>query len=151
MKIGRHEYVDGATGMNNPVQAVLDEARSIWGSDTDSRIQCIVSIGTGQAELKDFGDNLKEVVETLKSIATETENTEERFGSYCRQHSLESQYFRFNVEQGLGKVQLDEIQGIDTIEAATVRYLENHNIKARVQQLCNACALRQGMQPAPVA
>ncbi|KAK8086010.1 FabD/lysophospholipase-like protein [Apiospora phragmitis] len=33
MSIGDHHYVDGATGLNNPVEAVLEEARSLWPAE----------------------------------------------------------------------------------------------------------------------
>ncbi|KAH0538896.1 hypothetical protein FGG08_004552 [Glutinoglossum americanum] len=120
--ISRQEFVDGATGMNNPVEVVLDEARNIW-PDAISRIQSIVSIGTGRADLKGFGDNVNEVIETLKSIATETENTEKRFFKSHKLIGLEGRYFRFNVEQGLGDVQLDEHEKTPEIEEASEAYL----------------------------
>jgi predicted acylesterase/phospholipase RssA len=47
IQIGHQLFVDGATGMNNPVEIVLEEARSIW-PNAIARIQCIVSIGTGK-------------------------------------------------------------------------------------------------------
>jgi patatin-like phospholipase/acyl hydrolase len=123
IKIGRQQFVDGATGLNNPVEVVLEEARSIW-PDAIPRIQCIVSIGTGMPDLKDFGDNLKEIVNTLKTISTETEETALRFLKNHKHLDIGSHYFRFNVQHGLEKVGLDEHKKIDTIEVATVRYLE---------------------------
>ena len=66
--IGMQTYVDGATGHNNPVEEVLKEAKSIWG-DLGARLQCLVSIGTGKADLKHFGDDLRQIVKTLVAIA----------------------------------------------------------------------------------
>lgn len=97
--IGRQKYVDGATGFNNPVEAVLEEAVSIW-PDAIPGIQCLVSIGTGVPDPKDFGDNLKEVINTLKAIATETEETERRFFQNHKHLGLGDRYFRFNVDKG---------------------------------------------------
>jgi predicted acylesterase/phospholipase RssA len=139
IKIGRQRYVDGATGLNNPVEEVLEEAKSIW-PDAVFRIQCIVSIGTGVPDLKDFGDNLKEVVETLKAISTETEETEKRFFRNYKDHSIGDRYFRFNVQQGLGSVGLDEHEKVDRIEAATERYLGAPQMKASIDAFIAARA-----------
>ena len=101
IQIGRQTFVDGATGLNNPVEQVLEEAKSIWPDAIQKgRIQCLISVGTGVPDLKDFGDNLKEVVETLKEIATETENTERRFYGTHELLGIGDRYFRFNVHKG---------------------------------------------------
>ena len=91
-----------------------DGAKSIW-SDALSRIQCLVSIGTGIPDLKDFGNNISQVVYTLKRIATETEATEQMF---FRDHVLlgvGGRYFRLNVDRGLVRVRLDEHKKEDKI------------------------------------
>src|SRR6266481_4925080 len=46
--IGREAYVDGGMGCNNPVQQVLQEAELMF---PDRHVACIVSIGTGQAQM----------------------------------------------------------------------------------------------------
>lgn len=130
IEIGRQHFVDGATGLNNPVEVVLDEAKAIW-PDAISRIQCIVSIGTGVPDLKDFGDNLKEVVDTLKAISTETEETEKRFFKYHRNLGVGDRYFRYNVQHGLGDIDLDQHKAAQ-IEAATERYLQIPQIKGTI-------------------
>ncbi|KAH0541605.1 hypothetical protein FGG08_003953 [Glutinoglossum americanum] len=131
VEIGRQRFIDGATGFNNPVEVVLDEAKSIW-PDAISRIQCIVSIGTGMPNLKDFGDNLKEVVDTLKAISTETEETEKRFFKYHKTLGVSDRYFRYNVQHGLGDIGLDEHKKAAQIEAATERYLQIPQIKGTI-------------------
>ncbi|KAI1075489.1 hypothetical protein F5B20DRAFT_559891 [Whalleya microplaca] len=129
MIIGRQAYVDGATGLNNPVEIVVEEARCIWPNALP-RIQCIVSIGTGVPELKDFGDNLKDILYTLKSIATETEQTHRRFLKNHEDLGLKGRYFRFNVSEGLSGVKLDDYAMIGTIEAATRAYLDSPEVQS---------------------
>ncbi|KAI9775931.1 MAG: hypothetical protein M1839_000720 [Geoglossum umbratile] len=131
VEIGRQRFIDGATGFNNPVEVVLDEAISIW-PDATLRIHCVVSIGTGVPDLKDFGDNLKEVVDTLKAISTETEETEKRFLKHHRNIGIGGRYFRYNVQHGLGDVGLDEHRKVAQIEAATERYLQIPQIKGTI-------------------
>jgi predicted acylesterase/phospholipase RssA len=136
IEIGRQQFVDGAIGLNNPVEVVLDEAKSIW-PDAIPRIQCIVSIGTGVPDLKDFGDNLKEVVDTLRAISTETEKTERRFFNYHKLIGIDGRYFRYNVQQGLGEVGLDEHEKLDKVEAATEYYLGIPQIKETIDAFVN--------------
>ncbi|KAI1358173.1 hypothetical protein F5Y08DRAFT_351165 [Xylaria arbuscula] len=130
MRIGRQSYVDGATGLNNPVEIVVREARRIW-PDALSRIQTIVSVGTGVPELKAFGNDLKELVLTLKMIATETEQTHRRFLELHEDLGLKGRYFRFNVDQGLRDVRLDDYTKVEIIEAATRRYLASPEVQSR--------------------
>ncbi|KAF2022547.1 FabD/lysophospholipase-like protein, partial [Setomelanomma holmii] len=47
--VGRfgEELVDGATGANNPVREVWDQAQLAWGPEPlEGRVKCLVSIGT---------------------------------------------------------------------------------------------------------
>lgn len=125
--IGLHSYVDGATGSNNPVEEVLHEALSIW-SNSLSRIHCIVSIGTGVPGSTDFGNDLIDVLKTLKTITTETETTAQRFKEYHTLLGLSGRYFRFNVNKGLEAVRLDEHAKVKEIEAAADLYLKNQDV-----------------------
>lgn len=122
IRIGAEEFVDGATGRNNPVESVLAEASSLW-KDATSRIQCLVSIGTGKSQLRDFGNNLTDVKRTLVALATETEDTEQRLYRNQENLGVGGRYFRFNVDRGLEGVVLDEYEKQGTIVAATEAYL----------------------------
>lgn len=127
IRIGFQEFVDGATGRNNPVESVLAEANSLW-ADAASRIQCLVSIGTGKSEFRDFGNNLAEIKRTLVALATETEDTERRVYSNQENLGVGGRYFRFNVDRGLEGVVLDEHEKQATIVAATEAYLEDPRV-----------------------
>lgn len=133
IQIGRQRFVDGATGMNNPVELVFEEAKAIW-PDAVSRIQCLLSIGTGKADLKGFGDDVKGVIDTLKAIATDTEMTHERFFKNHQSFGLTGRYFRFEVQHGLGAVALDEHEKFDIIEDASERYLTGPETKAKINE-----------------
>jgi len=141
MEIGRQTFVDGATGMNNPVEQVLEEAKSIWpDAIAKGRIQCLLSIGTGLPDLKKFGDNLKEVVETLKEIAVETEKTETRFFKNHELLGLGGRYFRFNVNKGLCDIQLDDHEKLAEIEASAEYYLDNPRERKLIDEFRQAKA-----------
>jgi predicted acylesterase/phospholipase RssA len=51
----RQGFVDGATGANNPVYELWNEAQDIWPSKSlEDKIKCLVSIGTGVPSLTPF-------------------------------------------------------------------------------------------------
>ena len=137
IKIGEfgETYVDGATGFNNPVEKVLEESRAIW-PNLSERLQCIVSVGTGQPSQSAFGKNLKEVAKTLIRIATETENTAKNFqinhAPSLGGHGHKT-YFRFNVTTGLEKVGLEAYEQKAQIAASTKVYLETPNTKTDIE------------------
>ncbi|KAG6357757.1 hypothetical protein INS49_013636 [Diaporthe citri] len=139
IKIGLQEYADGATGCSNPVNAVLEEAKAIW-RDAPSRIQCLLSIGTGAPNLDGFDSNIKEVVETLKTISTETEDTDKQFFRDSASLGVGGRYFRFNVNSGLEKAALDEhdVESIGRIMVASKAYLLERKVHKMVEDFSSA-------------
>jgi hypothetical protein len=80
--IGRYkeEFVDGATGANNPVVELWNQAQLMWDPEPlEGKVQCLVSIGTGVPSLKPFRDEVLHIGQALVAIATETEQTADRF------------------------------------------------------------------------
>lgn len=137
-----HEgFVDGATGANNPVYEVWNEAQDIWPSDSlEASVKCFVSIGTGVPSLKPFTDDLVGIGQTLLAITTETEKTAERF---CRDKSGlddNGSYFRFNVLRGLEDIGLEDSARKNAIIAATDRYVESQAVFKQMK----ACGNRLG-------
>lgn len=137
--IGRYgeEFVDGATGANNPVRQLWDQAQLAWGPEPlEGKIKCLVSIGTGVPSLKPFQDDVFHIGETLIAIATETEQTAE---SFRRERSLldsSGRYYRFNVSRGLEDIGLEESKKVKEMVAATRRYISSQEVYTRMQ----ACA-----------
>lgn len=125
------EYVDGGLGMNNPVRALVDEAKSIWNPASGFHVGSIVSIGTGQQALHTMGSTELELVETIKRIALDAEETAEEFAREAK--TLEShpffkdvKYFRFNVPHGVGDVPLEDWRDIPRMNQATRKYMTGH-------------------------
>ncbi|RDW88211.1 hypothetical protein BP6252_00243 [Coleophoma cylindrospora] len=121
-------FADGGLGANNPVYEVAGEAADIWCSedgDVKSLVKCFLSIGTGNPDIKAFEKStFKFLGQTMVSIATETEETERRFIADWK-HFDDNRYFRFNVDQGLQDIGLEEYKKRRPMEAATDRYLVN--------------------------
>ena len=133
-------YVDGALGFNNPLDEVWVEAQDIWAPD-DGRlehlVECIVSIGTGKPGTLAIGGDLLTIGKTLKDIATQTESTERVFAMKHRElFDPEQRYFRFNVDQGLETMGLEEYQRQGEIYDATARYLNDHELVRRQIRTC---------------
>ena len=114
-------FRDGATGANNPIDDVWIEAENIWNDDEEVQLHdiigCLVSIGTGNPGMKPLHEkSWKFLSETLVKIATDTEQKAEKFEHVHRVllKSSDKRYYRFNVEQGLQEVGLEEHKLIGT-------------------------------------
>jgi hypothetical protein len=74
-------------------------------------------------KLTSFGTSIGDIVKTLKLIATDTKRTAELFR---RQHSGlddDNRYFRFDVDQGLKDIGLEDSKQMHVVVAATRRYV----------------------------
>jgi hypothetical protein len=137
--IGRYkeEFVDGATGANNPVMELWNQAQLMWGPEpVEGKVQCLVSLGMGVPSLKAFHDDAFGIWGTLKDIATETEQTAEKFRRDKAYLDNSSRYFRFNVSRGLEDIGLEESTKIKEIASATREYVESQEVFNQLQ----ACA-----------
>ena len=144
--IGRYEeeFVDGATGANNPVWEVWSQAQLIWGPEpVESSIQCFVSIGTGIPSLKPFHNDVLHIGTTLIAIATETEQTAERFRRDKTHLDHTSRYYRFNVSHGLEEIGLEESKKRKEIAAATRRYIGSQDVFTQMQACADNVAGRE--------
>jgi hypothetical protein len=126
--------VDGGMGANNPIEELVDEARSLWKNKRD--IGCILSVGTGVPAMTDIGTKLRELLEALVAMATNTQDIHINFlkkvmSSYGIHQYF---YFRINVEHGLENVSLEEWKHIESIDVATGSYI-NAN-----REVIRACA-----------
>lgn len=144
--IGRfgEEFVDGATGANNPVREVWDQAQLMWGPEPlEGKIKCLVSIGTGVPSLKPFKDDVLHIGETLVAIATETEQTAEKFRRERSLLASTRRYYRFNVSHGLEDIGLEESKKVKEMAAATRRYIDSQEVYERIQECAGNIAAKE--------
>jgi hypothetical protein len=126
--------MDGATGANNPVREMWDQARLAWGPEPlEGRVKCLVSIGTGVPLLKPFKDVVLHIGKTLVAIATETEQTAERFRSERPLLDTTGRYYCFNVVRGLEEIGLEEAKKVKEMAAATRQYISSHEVHKHLQ------------------
>ena len=140
IEIGRAQpFIDGGVGRNNPSWVVLDEANTLFGARP---IGCLVSIGTGQVEVvgirrPGFFQQIipTDVVDALKAIATDCEDTHEHMLRLFAQ--LPKTYFRLNVEQGMQGMKLSEWERLSKVEAHTTQYLRRKEVDKKLVLLGN--------------
>ena len=111
-KIGDLEYLDGGFGANNPCMEIYDEVRKM-NNNSESCIHIIVSIGTGKNnELARFGgegpSRFWNYLNFAKKWASESEPTHQSMVKKKQHSTTKFNYFRLNVEEGLGPMKLDE-------------------------------------------
>lgn len=144
ISIGQHgqEYVDAGLGCNNPVDEVWTEAQDIWlpeGDDLAALVKCFISIGTGNPGTSPIEDGaFKIFTKTLKDIATETEKTAETFARSHRSLLSQERYFRFNVDQGLQSVGLEEFKKEKEVASATSHYMESQHMVLQTRKCSQA-------------
>ena len=133
-------YVDGGLLYNNPVRALHDEAKQVWGK-TRRKIKCIISVGTGVPPLRATGDTGKQILENLVDIAVNTQRVADEFLDEMEHLRSEDRpiYIRFNVSQGLEDMKLEEWKSFDVLTGATNYYLNSHRkeIESCVDVLTN--------------
>ncbi|RAO73453.1 uncharacterized protein BHQ10_009465 [Talaromyces amestolkiae] len=149
VSIGLRRFVDGALGANNPVDQVEAEASTIWcpKSQLQPHVKCFLSIGTGKPSTQGIDDSALKIHTTLANIATETESTERNFIERWAGHFSENRYFRFNVEQGLQNVGLEEYNQQELIQTATYDYIEHIDCKFRREKCVENLILKKFKTP----
>ena len=132
-------------GCNNPVQQILQEAELVF---PDRHVACIISIRTGQAQTIGipkpgwFQRVLPlQVVDAIRKIATDCEAS-----AQVTAHRFERTpgvYFRFNVEQGLQEVGLEQWERLDVVRAHTGQYIRMANIDPKLDAAVASICGRQ--------
>ncbi|KAJ7434163.1 acyl transferase/acyl hydrolase/lysophospholipase, partial [Mycena latifolia] len=131
----REPFIDGGVGQNNPTEQVLSEAQVIFPGRP---VACLISIGTGQPEIIGVGKptlferNVIPVgaIKAMVEMATDCEETAERMHKYFENRP--KTYFRFNVDQGLQTVKLDNWERMDEVSAHTRQYMEMYEVGKRL-------------------
>ncbi|KAI9652351.1 MAG: hypothetical protein M1829_001664 [Trizodia sp. TS-e1964] len=131
----KRRFVDGGLGANNPAEYLWIESQEVWCPDKNIELQrllkCFVSIGTGDPGVRPVDEGaLKFFSDTLVGIATQSEETAMNFVQKHRGLYENKRYFRFNVQQGLQGVGLEEYKKEAMIDAATARYMDNQEIRS---------------------
>ena len=96
----------------------------------------MLSIGTGEDADRSLLGGLKNLVECLASLATQTEQTDQQFQESNSTMVDGGRFYRFNVP-GLGNVGLEEYEALDVIAEKTDAYLDKVPIYKQVSACVN--------------
>ena len=141
-------FIDGATGANNPIFQLWNEAEDIWGEEDDGfrledHIRCLVSIGTGLPSMSPFEDDVLHISKTLGEIATNTQREADLFHRHHAKLFQLCRAFRFNVDQGLEGIGLQEASKLNKIITSTRAYLETESTFQNVKKCAENLKSRQ--------
>jgi hypothetical protein len=127
-------YGDGGFYYNNPVRILMDESKRIWNYATGRRAGFILSVGTGKRLLNSVGNGLVEIIKSIEAIVTDTEETAEMFANEISDipQVEKPDYFRFNVDQGLENIGLEEWKQFEMLAEASSAYLRAHRREIEV-------------------
>ena len=119
----------------NPIYEMIRESRRVWDQPA---FGCILSLGTGWTDLKSLGSKknlMHQVAQTCADIALNARNRAQEFlqdepGSTLWENGS---YFRFDVDQGMSGIQVEDWQEMKTMEAWTDAYLSRVEVAKAVQ------------------
>lgn len=133
-------YIDGGLGYNSPCAEVDFEAKTRWPG---REIGIIVSIGTGLqtipairrgARWLPFGLQRElSLAGALVAMATSTERVDNEVQRMYR--DARTEYYRWDVDSGLGEISLEQWMKEDEMGSVTRRYLDDPDQVIRKQKL----------------
>ena len=129
-------FIDGGVGTNNPVRLVIEEAARVFGQDRP--VSCVVSLGTGQGNTIGFNTPgwsqswvPTDLIHALEKMATDTERVEQEME--VRFANAPGVYHRFNVDQGLQNIGMEEWKRLGDVKTHTILYLNQHAVETRLK------------------
>jgi hypothetical protein len=121
-------FLDGGMGHNNPT-ALLLEAKILF---PDKQIACTISLGTEKPHTINVPKPSllnrfipRDVVKAIQKIATDCEKEHQSLAHHF--DGVTKFYFRFNVEQGMQDIQLNQWEKLGDIAANTKQYCTRVN------------------------
>lgn len=134
-------YIDGGLGYNSPCVEIDAQAKSIWKGRA---IGCVVSIGTGLQTIPNIQktgwlpiDDLS-IASAIVQMATSTTRVDNEMQRMYR--DTETEYYRWDVDVGLGDISLEQWMREDEMASATQRYMEDPDQSIRRTRLANTIA-----------
>ena len=137
------ELVDAGLGFNNSTEQALNETIRIWGRSRP--IGCLLSIGTGHPKIIGIDgitriSTLYSVAKACAAIATDCEKTHE---NVLRLQFRNSSYTRFNVDQGMQDVGLEEWDMMSRVVTHTHNYLSKGEVREKRKCVENIMAVSE--------
>ncbi|CAE6513322.1 unnamed protein product [Rhizoctonia solani] len=126
----KKEYIGGEVGHNNPISDLLAEAHQEFPGRS---VGLILSLGAGQTDVIRLSPaglipklQLQGIVDLLHDTATDCEDTHQMVGQ--RFLDFPDIYFRFNVDQGMQDIGIEDWTRRDEILAHTGAYMRRSEV-----------------------
>lgn len=146
IQIGQHNFIDEGPGTYNPAPQILEEA--VVNEWPGREVGVFVSVGTGrrpsgtnnrQHEWWEdfFGDALGTFAEARRRLIAKIEGCEDIHQEMLRdtlakRNVSKDNYYRFNVEVGVGEFGMNEWNRLADISTNTRRYLSKSEVKKMI-------------------
>lgn len=146
IQIGQHVFIDEGSGTYNPSPQILDEA--IANEWPGREVGVFISVGTGkrppgtngrQHEWWEgfFGDSLGTFAEARRRLISKIEGCEDIHNDMLRdglakRNVSKDNYFRLNVEVGVGEFGMNEWNRLADISTNTRQYLAKPEVKKMI-------------------
>ena len=137
----KFELIDGGFGANNPSEEAYRSVKQLHNKNSNA-VSVLVSIGTGKN--LEHGGNPRagyrlylRYANAAAKWATDSEKTHETVSDMAQNNA---EYFRLNVEHGIGKMKLDAWKGrrgietLDLIRAKTDDYLQSPEARRKIAE-----------------
>lgn len=146
IQIGQHFFIDEGPGTYNPAPQVLEEAAvNEWPG---REVGVFISVGTGRRPAGTnnrqhewwedfFGDTIGVFAEARRRLITKIEGCEDIHHDMLRDHLAKrnvskDNYYRLNVEVGVGEFGMNEWNRLADISTNTRRYLSKPDVKKMI-------------------
>ncbi|KAG9089644.1 hypothetical protein FS749_001177 [Ceratobasidium sp. UAMH 11750] len=133
-------FVGGALGCSNPIEHVLAEAKSLF---PDRHVSSITSIGAGHTHTIQISQPslLGNILPTnaliaMKDIAIDCETAAQRMA--VRFQHAPDVYFRFSVEQGMQRMEMNDWERLSEVHAHTRAYMRLAETNTRLERATKA-------------
>ncbi|CAE6445644.1 hypothetical protein ACGC1H_003897 [Rhizoctonia solani] len=130
------KYIGGEAGHNNPIKDLLAEADQEFPGRP---VGLILSLGAGQRDVIHLSPaglipklQLRGVVNLFQDIATECEDTHQTVGE--RFLDFPNIYFRFNVDQGMQEIGIEDWARRGEILAHTGAYMRRSEVEVEIDR-----------------
>ncbi|KAJ5295232.1 hypothetical protein PENANT_c001G02174 [Penicillium antarcticum] len=146
IQIGQHVFIDEGPGTYNPAPQILDEA--VVNEWPGREVGVFISVGTGKRPAGTnnrqhewwedfFGDALGTFAEARRRLITKIEGCEDIHNEMLRDRLAkrnvpEDNYFRLNVEVGVGEFGMNEWNRLADISTNTRQYLAKPEVKKMI-------------------
>ncbi|KAJ5770726.1 uncharacterized protein N7511_002777 [Penicillium nucicola] len=146
IQIGQHVFIDEGPGTYNPAPQVLDEA--VVNEWPGREVGVFISVGTGKRPAGTnnrqhewwedfFGDALGTFAEARRRLITKIEGCEDIHNEMLRDRLAKrnvpkDNYFRLNVEVGVGEFGMNEWNRLADISTNTRQYLAKPEVKKMI-------------------